>query len=269
VARRYPELRALGAAIGARDMVLDGEIVTFDAHGRPSFERLQRRMHVDSDSAIRRLQTEVPAVYILFDLLWLDGHSLMHQPYESRRTQLLELGLTGPSWQTPPHELGDGATTIEVSRSFGIEGVVAKRLDSIYETGKRSKIWVKVKNTLRQEFVVGGWLPGEGNRDGTIGSLLVGYWDHSDGEPALHYAGRVGSGLSQAHIAELERCFEQYARDTSPFATGKPPKQSRFVEPLVVVEVKFTEWTQSGTLRQPTYLGYRTDKDASEVVRET
>ena len=269
VTKRWPELRQLAVELGARDAVFDGEIVTFDEHGRPSFETLQRRMHVDAESQIRRLQHEVPAVYILFDLLWLDGHSLMGLAYEDRRAQLVELGLTGASWQTPPNEVGDGAATIDVSQRFGLEGVVAKRVTSIYEPGKRSKAWIKVKNTLRQEFVVGGWMPGEGNRDGSIGSLVVGYYDDVDGEPQLHYAGRVGSGLSHADLTELERCFAEYPRDTSPFAVGTPPRQARWVEPMLVVEVRFTEWTKAGTLRQPSFLGYRTDKSALDVVRET
>jgi bifunctional non-homologous end joining protein LigD len=265
VTHRYPELRKLGEALGAREAVLDGEIVTFDDNGRPSFERLQRRMHVESESAIRRLVNEVPAVYVLFDLLWLDWHSTMELPYEQRRAQLMDLGLTGPSWQTPPHEVGDGTATVEVSKQFELEGVVAKRLDSHYEPGRRSRAWLKVKHVLRQEFVVGGWQPGEGGRTGSIGSLLVGYYD-SDGR--LRYAGKVGSGLSGASIAELARLFERCARDTSPFDVGKPPKGVRFVEPVLVVEVKFTEWTASGMIRQPTFLGVRPDKEPREVVRE-
>jgi len=215
-------------------------------------------MHVENDSSIRRLVNEVPVVYVLFDLLWLDRHSTMALPYEERRAQLIDLGLTGPSWQTPPHEVGDGHATLDVSKQFGLEGVVAKRLDSPYEPGRRSRAWLKVKHTLRQELVVGGWQPGEGGRTGSIGSLLVGYYDD---EGRLHYAGKVGSGLSGPSIAELTRLFERCARDTSPFDAGKPPKGVRFVEPVLVVEVKFTEWTSSGMIRQPTFLGVRPDKD--------
>jgi len=264
VTRRYPELRKLGEVLGARDAVLDGEIVAFDDAGRPSFERLQQRMHVDNESAIRRLARDVPVVYILFDLLWLDGHSTMDLPYVERRSRLVELGLSGPLWQTPPIEVGDSAATLEVSKQFGLEGVVAKRLDSRYEPGRRSAAWLKVKHYLEQEFVVGGWQPGEGARSGSIGSLLVGY--HVDG--ALHYAGRVGSGLSQAEIARLEERFTSLERTTSPFAVGAPPKTARWVEPGLVVEVRFSEWTAGGGIRQPTYRGVREDKDPREVTRE-
>jgi bifunctional non-homologous end joining protein LigD len=265
ITHRYPELRKLGEALGTREVVLDGEIVTLDGNGRPSFERLQQRMHVDNDAQIRKLARDVPVVFMLFDLLWDDGHSTMQLPYEERRARLLALGLTGPSWQTPPHEVGDGNATIDVSKQFELEGVVAKRLDSPYEAGKRSRSWLKLKHSLRQEFVVGGWQPGEGGRTGSIGSLLVGYYD-ADG--ALHYAGKVGSGLSGEWIARFTELFDATARDTNPFDTGKPPKGVRFVEPTCVVEVRFTEWTSTGMIRQPTFLGTRTDKEPRAVIRE-
>jgi bifunctional non-homologous end joining protein LigD len=264
VTRRYPELRKLGEVLGARDAVLDGEIVTFDDAGRPSFERLQQRMHVEGDSVIRRLMGEFPAVYVLFDVLWLDGHSTMELPYTERRALLTGLELTGASWQTPPHEEGDGSATINVSKQFELEGVVAKRVDSRYEPGRRSTAWVKVKNQLRQEFVVGGWQPGEGGRTGSIGSLLIGYFDGD----VLHYAGKVGSGLTQAEIARLEARFASTARSESPFGAGRVPKGVHFVEPELVVDVRFTEWTNSGGIRHPTFMGTRDDKDARDVVRE-
>jgi bifunctional non-homologous end joining protein LigD len=265
VTSRYPELRRLGETLGTRDVVLDGEIVAFDESGRPSFELLQRRMHVTSDSTIRRLVGEVPVTYVLFDLLWLDGHSTMDKPYVERRALLRELALNGASWQTPPNEEGDGAATIEVSKRFGLEGIVAKRLDSRYEPGRRSPAWIKVKNQLRQEFVVGGWQPGEKSRTGSIGSLLLGYYDGD----VLHYAGKAGSGLTGPVITDLEKLFEKTARTDSPFGAGRVPKGVRFVEPLLVVEVRFTEWTSVGNIRHPTFLGTRTDKDPREVVRET
>ena len=264
VTRRYPELRRLGEALGTHEVILDGEIVASDDAGRPSFERLQQRMHVESDSTIRRLVNEVPVAYVLFDLLWDNGHSLLDLPYEDRRARLVALGLNGPSWQTPPNEVGDGETTRRISTEFGLEGVVAKRLDSRYEPGRRSRAWIKVKNSLRQEFVVGGWWPGEGARAGSIGSLAVGYYDGD----ALVYAGKVGSGLSGPVIERLERVFAEQARPDSPFGRGRVPKGMRFVSPTVVVEVRFSEWTSAGNVRQPTFLGDRDDKDPRSVVRE-
>ena len=128
---------------------------------------------------------------MIFDLLYLDGHSLMALPYEERRAQLLELGLNGPTWQTPAHHVGDGAALLEASRAQGLEGIVAKRLDCPYPPGRRSSDWVKVKNVRRADVVIGGWLPGEGGRSGRLGALVVGFYE--DGE--LRYAGRVGHRL--------------------------------------------------------------------------
>src|SRR5262249_37717204 len=154
----------------------DGEIVTLDERGRPSFERLQQRMHVEDVAAIRRFVTEVPVIYMVFDVLWLDGESMLEHTYEARRDALASIDLDGGSWHAPPHEVGSGDATWEVSAQFGLEGVVGKRLGSRYEPGRRSPAWVKVKHQLRQEFVVGGWQPGEGGRAGSIGSLLIGYY---------------------------------------------------------------------------------------------
>jgi bifunctional non-homologous end joining protein LigD len=269
VTHRYPELHDLGVALAGHDAVLDGEIVAFDGEGRPSFERLQRRMHVEDRGSIERLRVEIPAVYVLFDVLWLDGSLVTGEPYRVRRELLESLGLDGPAWRTPPYEAGDGSATSAVSEQFGLEGVVAKRLDSPYEPGRRSPSWVKVKRTRRQEFVVGGWLPGEGSRRGTVGSLLVGYHERGpDGSSRLRYAGRVGSGFTRADLSELSRLFERCARPTSPFGAGTPPKGARWVEPVLVVEVKFAHWTASGGIRAPVFVGYRTDKPAEEVVRE-
>jgi len=126
---------------------------------------------------------------VIFDLLWLDGHSTMPLPYTERRRFLLELQLSGPAWQSPPHEVGDGAATIAVTEQFGLEGVVAKRLDAPYEPGRRSRAWMKWKRLLQQEFVVGGWMPGTNARTGQIGSLLVGYYDREDGERLCYAVG--------------------------------------------------------------------------------
>ena len=265
ISHRYPELRQVGVELGARDAVLDGEIVAFDDDGRPSFELFQRRMHVDGTNAIRKMAQEVPVVYVLFDLLWLDGHSLMSEPYEERRAQLLGLGLTGAAWQTPPHEVGDGAATQDVSERFGLEGVVAKRLDSPYEPGRRSRSWLKLKNTTRQEFVVGGWMPGEKGRTGRIGSLADRLLRRR--RPLLRGARRKWATRARPRRTRASLRAVR-ARDTSPFTKGSLPKGARWVEPVLVVDVKFANWTAAGGIRAPVFLGYRTDKDPEEVVRE-
>jgi bifunctional non-homologous end joining protein LigD len=218
-------------------------------------------MHLTSESQIRRLARAEPVAYVIFDLLHLDGRSLMALPYAERRARLLDLRLEGPTWQTPAHHVGEGAALLEASRAQGLEGIVAKRLDCPYTPGRRSPAWVKVKNVRRTDVVIGGWLPGEGGRAGRLGALLVGYQE--DGE--LRYAGRVGTGFDQAELARLGALLEPLARPTSPFSGRQPPKESRFVEPRLVATVDYGEWTQARTLRHPSYKGLRDDVDPSEV----
>jgi bifunctional non-homologous end joining protein LigD len=266
ITSRYPELRGLGPALGATPAVLDGEIVAFDGE-RPSFERLQRRMHVSNDRAVRRLMGEVPVVYVLFDLLWFDGHSTISLPYRERRKLLDELGLQGASWQTPAAHEGDGSGLLEASRGLDLEGVVAKRLDSVYEAGRRSRAWLKVKNTCSQEFVIGGWVPGQGAR-ASLGAFLIGYYESTEPGARLKYAGRVGTGFTGEEIKRLLGLLEPLRRDTSPFAPRPRVKDAVFVEPELVAEVRFTEWTRAGVVRNPAYLGLREDSDPRQVVRE-
>ena len=256
----YPELRPLNRALSHHRAVLDGEIVAFDEDGRPSFGRLQQRMHVGSESAARRRAKDTPVVYVVFDLLWLDGHPLMHLPYAERRARLAELGLQGAAWQSPDHVTGDGAAVLDASRASGLEGVVAKRLDSPYEPGRRSPCWIKVKNVLREDVVVGGWLSGEGRRKERIGALLVGL--ERDGE--LVYSGRVGTGFTEAELDRLVKVLDQ--REESPFTGRQPPKGAVFVQPTRVAEVEFTEWTSDGMLRHPSYKGLREEAQPSAFL---
>jgi bifunctional non-homologous end joining protein LigD len=262
---RYPEVRPLARELGARRLILDGEITAFDEEGRPSFELLQSRMHLASDSAIRRKMRDTPVTYVIFDLLYLDGHSTMPLPYTERRKLLESLELEGPAWRTPSHHVGEGAALLEASERMGVEGIVAKRLDSQYEPGKRTGAWIKVKNVFRQEFVIGGYTPGEGRRGGRVGALAVGYYDD---EGNLKYAGKVGSGFTETMLATLTRELESLRNDESPFAGRQPPKGTIFVEPRLVADVEFREWTKSGTLRAPSFKGLRPDKEPSEVIRE-
>jgi bifunctional non-homologous end joining protein LigD len=258
---RYPELRELGRALGAREAILDGEVVAFDSEGRPSFQRLQRRMHLTSDSAVRRLAQSEPVAYVIFDLLWLDGHSLMDLRYDVRRERLTELELAGPTWRVPAHHVGDGAALLEAARAQGLEGVLAKRLDCPYMPGRRSPGWVKVKNFRSAEVVIGGWLPGAGNRSGRLGALVVGC--HEDG--GLRYAGRVGTGFNEAELMRLGELLAARARDTSPFQGRQPPRETRFVEPELVATIDYGEWTAARTLRHPAYKGLRDDIDPEDV----
>ncbi len=153
VASRYPELAPIAAAYAGRELILDGEVVAFDPEGNPSFGLLQRRMGLTNLARIRRRTAETPVTYVAFDLLWLDGRSLLAEPYERRRELLAELGFDGPAWQTPRHRLGDGEALLAAARERGLEGIVAKRLASPYRPGRRSADWIKVQNRRRQELV--------------------------------------------------------------------------------------------------------------------
>ena len=263
--RQYPELRELGRAVGTLQVILDGEIVAFDENGRPSFERLQSRMHLASDSAIRRRMQDIPAAYMIFDVLFLEGHSTMDLPYSERRRLLDEqLKLEGPHWRTPSYHAGDGKDMLAASRDRGLEGVIAKKLDSPYYPGRRTDYWLKIKNVQRQDVVVGGWMPGEGRRSNSIGSLVVGYYDGDK----LVYAGNVGSGFKEADLQRLSKLLEPLRRKDSPFDVRQPKKGAIFVEPKLVAEVEFLEWTRAGTLRAPAFKGLRDDTDPRSVVRE-
>jgi bifunctional non-homologous end joining protein LigD len=262
---QYPELRELTGALGAHEAVLDGEIVAFDSEGRPSFERLQQRMHQTSESVIRRRMKSHPVSFMAFDLLYLDGHSLLEEPYTARRGKLEQLGIEGEHMQTPAYSAGNGAALLKATAEQGLEGLMAKRLDSRYEPGKRGGAWLKVKNKASQELVIGGWAPGEGRRRNRIGALLVGFYE--DGQ--LRYAGKVGTGFTEKTLNELADKLAPLERKTSPFsALPKPPKGSIFVEPELVAELEFTEWTPERMLRHPSFKGLREDKAPDEVVAE-
>ncbi|HXC77691.1 MAG TPA: non-homologous end-joining DNA ligase [Candidatus Acidoferrum sp.] len=265
VTPRYPEIHPMGRALGSREVILDGEVVALDEKGRPSFEEIQQRMGLTSDTEVRRKMKLVPVTYMIFDVLWQDGHPLLDQPYAERRRRLGQLKLSGASWQTPPSEDGGGQAMLDASAKAGLEGVMAKKLDSRYEPGGRSGAWLKVKNHNRQELVIGGWLEGEGKRRGYPGALLVGYYDKGK---KFVYAGKVGTGFSDAMLEKLAALMGPLEVDKSPFDAGAPPRKAHFVKSKLVAEFEFVEWTRSGQLRAPSFKGLRADKPASQVVRE-
>ena len=267
VAATYPELVGLAHQLRDRRMILDGEVVAFDEAGRPSFGELQARMHVRAPG--RALLDRVPVSILVFDLLHLDGTSLVGAPYDERRSALEGLDLTGDRWAVPPAFDGQGAEALAASQAQGLEGVLAKRYDSVYLPGRRSPHWIKVKHVRMQEVVVGGWSPGAGRRQGGIGSLLLGVPDQ-DGR--LVYAGHVGTGFSDRVLADLGTRLRAAERTTSPFADEVPrahAKDAHWVTPRLVGEVTFSEWTRDGMMRHPSWRGLRPDKDPQDVRRES
>ncbi len=261
----YPELGALADLLAGHRAVLDGEIVAFD-RGRPSFERLQRRMHVPDPP--RRLLRSVPVRYVVFDLLELDGMPLLDLPYVQRRALLEDLELAAGPVEVPPYlpasDREQVRELLEYTARERLEGLIAKRLDSRYQPGRRTDAWQKIKNFRAQEVVVVGWRSGQGRREGTLGSLLLGV--HVRG--SLRYAGHVGTGFDDAALDDLTARLRPLERPSWP-CEGVPPRDvardAHWVEPVLVGEVAFTEWTADGRVRHPSWRGLRSDKSPEEV----
>jgi bifunctional non-homologous end joining protein LigD len=246
----------------ARGTVLDGELVAFDAEGRPSFNVMQNRVHLKAPQDIAAADRSVAVVYYCFDLLYFGGVDLRRLPYSERRRLLTQCLLPSPLVQLV-HAQEDGLALQEAALAAGFEGVIAKRKLSAYEAGKRSASWLKVKPMLSGEFVIGGYTRGEGSR-APLGSLLVGYWDRKK----LHFATHVGSGFDDAMLKRLLRLLQPLQRKTCPFA-GKPELNNpvTWVEPQRVAELKFHSWTADGHLREPVFLRLRDDIDPARVRR--
>jgi bifunctional non-homologous end joining protein LigD len=264
----FPELREAGERLGARPAVLDGELVALGPDGRPSFGRLQQRLHRAGRTEITRRAREVPVSYVVFDVLHLDGQSLLGLSYDERRRCLESLGLSGGSLATgDSYRDVSGADVLAAAEQRGLEGIIAKRRDSPYRPGRRSGEWLKVKNVRTQEVVIGGWTEGNGERSSSFGALLLGI-PEVDG---LRYVGKVGTGFGEQARSELLRSLRPLARKTSPFSAGLSPPETalaHFVRPALVGEVRYGEWTADGHLRHPSWRGLRHDKDPAEVTRE-
>ncbi len=267
---RYPELTADGAPfLPATDAVVDGEVVAFDRDGRPSFSLLQNRMHLTRPREIEREVVRTPIVYLIFDLLRLDGHDLTALPLRDRRTLLEDLvhDLDAPV-QVPP-VFDDLDAALAASAQFGLEGVVVKDPASRYRPGVRSPSWLKLKHTRTQEAVIVGIRPGKGDRERTLGSLLLAVRDEPGGD--LTYVGRVGSGFTDRILADLLSRLDPLRRATPPLRGVPAPDASdaQWVSPEVVGEVEFANWTPDGVLRHARWRGLRPDKSPEDVVRES
>lgn len=270
ITARYPELTADGAPfLPATDAVVDGEIVAFDAQGRPSFSLLQNRMHLTRPREIEREVVRTPIVYMLFDLLRLDGHDLTSMPLHQRRTLLDDLvaDLDAPV-QVPP-VFDDLDAALAASEQFGLEGVVAKDPDSRYRPGLRSPAWLKLKHTRMQEAVIVGIRPGKGDRESTLGSLLLAVPDAENGR-ALRYVGRVGTGFTERILRDLLSRLEPLRVRSAPLDGVPAPDASDalWVRPELVGEVEFANWTPDGVLRHARWRGLRPDKTPDEISVE-
>jgi len=259
---QFPEIVTELAAFGADRMVLDGEIVALGPDGRPSFNALQNRAQRRGEKDIAEAQREAPALLVCFDLLHFAGVNLRSAPYADRRRYLAQCLLPSAHIQLI-HASADAEGLYAAAMASGYEGIVAKRRDSIYQPGQRVAAWLKVKPVHTAEFVVGGCTKGKGARE-PLGALLLGYWE--DG--ALKYAGHVGSGLDDAAVAELTRRIRDLTRRSSPFAE-KPPihRPTTWLEPRLVAEVSFIDWTPAGLLRAPVFARLRDDVPAESIGR--
>jgi bifunctional non-homologous end joining protein LigD len=236
----YPELLGIWHDVNADRVVLDGEIVVFDPTGRPSFEALQRH--------------DTQVVFHAFDVLSIDRHDVVSLAYEQRRELLANVLEGGGNWTVPSFRVGGGAELLAATAQRGLEGVIAKRLGSTYQPGKRTPNWRKVKNRVTVEVVIGGRTGGSGNRSTTFGALLVGRFDDSG---ALRFAGGVGTGFSQRTLAELGRRFHQLERATCPFDPVPPrayTRDARWIEPVLRAEIEIAEFTNEGYVRHASFI---------------
>src|SRR5437667_2725821 len=263
VTSRYPEVTAALRALPLPRFLLDGEIVALDDEGRSSFQRLQERMGLTSPADIERAEAEVPVSVVFFDALGLDGHDVRGVPLEARKECLKLLLPARGVASYGDHVGGHGAEFLAAACERRLEGVVAKRRASPY-VAKRSKDWLKIKCQLRQEFVIGGYTTPQGTR-AHFGALHLGLYENGE----LVYVSKVGTGFDDRTLELVSEKLRPLARATSPFARGTPGGRGHhWVEPRLVGEIRFSEWTRDGGIRHPAFLGLRDDKRPEDCVRE-
>ncbi|MEV0743196.1 ATP-dependent DNA ligase [Streptomyces sp. NPDC050549] len=260
----YPELLALGRALGSTPTILDGEVLALDEQGRADFQLLQNRMGLaHSPTLASHRAANTPVHLVLFDVPHL-GRPLLGLPYAERRAELERLGLHGPYWSTPAALKGHGTEALRATRAHGLEGLVCKRLDSAYEPGVRSRAWIKIRNLRSEDVLVGGWVPGKGRLSGLPGAVLVG--QRAGGR--LRYVGNVGTGWSEAERAELAALLRAAGTDACPFDPVPAVAGARWVVPRLVGEVRYSTRTRAGMLRQPSWLRLRPDLAPEESAAD-
>ncbi|HSJ35854.1 MAG TPA: non-homologous end-joining DNA ligase [Acidimicrobiia bacterium] len=262
----YPELEALHDRLVAIDAILDGEIVAFE-DGRPSFQRLQGRMHVRDARRLEQLVRSTPVVFMAFDLLYLDGVDLTGEPFTERRRRMEETVVASDHLQLSPVVAGSGEALYEAARDQSLEGIIAKRNSSVYETGKRSRSWLKIKLILDADVVIVGWSEGEGRRSGGIGSLVMAVYE----EDGLRYVGNVGTGFDRAALEDAAERLSALATSDAPFdaksiRSNRELRGAHWAEPSLVAHIEHRELTAAGKLRAPAFKGFRDDKDPRECT---
>ncbi|MFI6290064.1 non-homologous end-joining DNA ligase [Nonomuraea sp. NPDC050790] len=266
VSMSFPEMQMLAGAVDGHNLVLDGELVAFDANGRVSFATLQQRMHVRRSARVAELVRSVPVTLMVFDVVHVNATPAVRMPYVERRELLESILRPGPRWQVPVWFPDHAEQALATSAELGLEGIVCKRLASPYRPGVRSGDWVKVKHEQHTEVIIGGWQSGGGRRSSKVGSLLLGVLD---GAGALTYVGHVGTGFTEAMLVDLVERLLPLAQGHSPFSGPVPAvraKAAHWVRPELVGEVRFHEWTADGHLRHPSWRGLRPDRDAADVA---
>lgn len=257
----YPELSGLHDRLVALEAIVDGEIVAFDG-GKPSFQKLQQRMHVRNEQQLSALVLKSPVAFMVFDLIYLDGASLIGEPLERRRQLLEDIVVPDDRIQVSPAISGEGTVLYQAAVDQGLEGIVAKSIKSLYEPGKRSPAWLKIKTVLDLDAVVVGWTEGSGSREGTLGSLVLALYD---GEGNLSHVGSVGTGFNRESLADAVDRLGQLPSSENPFGVaavkGSPElRKAHWVAPTLVATLEYRELTNAGRLRAPAFKGFREDK---------
>jgi len=262
----YPELHRLHEQAVALDAILDGEIVAFD-EGVPSFQRLQQRMHLRDERRIEQMARQIPVAYIVFDLLYIDGEDLTDQSLQERRRRLEDTIVPSESIQMSPITEAVGTALFQAAADQGLEGIMAKRLSSVYQPGARSLDWLKVKVTFDADVVIVGWTEGAGRREGSLGSLVMAVYD----DEQLRYVGNVGTGFNRRSLDETLDRLNALEKSESPF----PPevlrsrselRRAHWVAPSLVAKVEHRQLTSAGRLRAPSFQGFREDKDPEQCT---